>query len=271
MGTKPAGCADSQCGDWTSNREYSIFLPQNYNPNQAYPLIFAGPGCGGGSANIDRYDNNVNDQVIVIGLKPSVEIQAFNAISPNQGCFDDHEGDDSVDWVFYEDLYDTLASTLCFDRNRVFAGGNNSGATLANELGCKYAGDAMRPIRGVISNQGGLPSQAQYEPTCTDKPMAGFWAHFPEDTYRFPDSKFAINRAISVNHCIPGTSYDNATLINYPIGGGLPDDTCKQIAGCDELMVVCSFPGSSSHQGLLAVTELGGSTFLQSFMASATQ
>jgi poly(3-hydroxybutyrate) depolymerase len=93
--------------------------------------------------------------VIRVGLSPSAYWQAYHATNPGQGCFDDADGDNSVDWVFYEDLYDRLAGQLCFDRNRVFvAGEGRSGARLADELACKYAGDVTRPVRGVMSNAG---------------------------------------------------------------------------------------------------------------------
>ncbi len=95
--------------------------------------------------------------------------------------------------MFYENLYDALNPMLCFDRNRVFSAGNSSGAYFSNELGCKYAGDALRPVRGVLPNTGGLPTQAQYVPTCTNKPMAGMWVHEVNDQEMpFSGNKVAI-------------------------------------------------------------------------------
>lgn len=270
MGTKAADCLDAECGPWTSNREYSIFLPQGYDPNTAYPLVFEGPGCGGGSENIYTYDDNANNTVIRVGLKPSAEIQAIHATNPGSSCFDDRDGDNSVDWVFYENLYDALASSLCFDRNRVFAGGNSSGSVLANELGCKYAGDALRPIRGIMPHSGTLPAEPQQAPTCTTAPMAGMWIHTTGDTiYPFADTVPAINRAMALNDCTFGATYDTATLINYPIGGGQPQDTCKQIVGCDVLypLVVCLLAGGGHGGSSDSVVNPGVSTFLRSFLA----
>jgi len=164
MGIKDAGCADAKCGAWTDTRDYWVKLPTGYDNTKAYPLVFEGPGCGGQGNNlytIPAFDSTV----IRVGLSPSAYWQQYHATNPGQHCFDDKEGDDSVDWVFYEDLYDLFDTTLCFDRDRVFAGGNSSGAWLANELGCKYAGDAKHPIRGVLVNQGGLPTDPKYVPT----------------------------------------------------------------------------------------------------------
>lgn len=272
-GTK-TDCAHQPCiGDWTDSRDYSIFKPEGYVNTTPYMLVFEGPGCGGDSTSIYPYDNNANDTIIRIGLRPSqnVDIQAGHGTNPNQGCFDDKEGDDSVDFVLYENLYDLLDTQLCFDRNRVFAGGNSSGAWLANELGCKYAGDADRPIRGVMPNAGGLPDQPQFAPTCTDSSMAGFWVfEVGDSTHPFNQSAYAINRALSAN--CPGSflTYDSITREDYPIGGGNADDVCQRLVDeqCDPLtpMVVCALNGTGhgSHDPLI---NPGVATFLQSFLA----
>jgi poly(3-hydroxybutyrate) depolymerase len=263
MGTKLVGCADSNCGDWSYDREYVLFLPASYDSAKAYPLVFEGAGCAGTGQ--DVYPLNNDGTVIRVGLTPPP-----NAIghptNPGQGCFDDHEGDDSVDWVFYENLWDKLADELCFDKNRVFASGNGGGAWLANELGCKYAGDAVHPIRAIMPNTGGLPDDPRFVPTCTTKPMAGMWVHELGDTTNsFAGSQAAITRAMQVNGC-PGGNYAGATWDNFPIGGGNPDGTCQKMRGCPDLypLVVCPLPGSGhgSHDG---VANPGFSTFIKIF------
>jgi hypothetical protein len=268
MGTKDASCADSQCGAWSYARDYWVRLPTGYDKTKAYPLVFEGPGCGGHGNNL--YSIPVFDtSVIVVGLSPSAEAQAFHATNPGQGCFDNKEGDDSVDWVFYENLYDQLAGTLCFDRNRVFGSGYTSGGWLANELGCKYAGDATRPIRGILVDSGGLPTDPNYVPTCTAKPMAGFWSHETTDTTTpFLDDVVAMNRALVVNACgPPGVTYQTATFDPFPISG-LDSTSCKRYRACPNLypLVVCAFPGNgkSSHDNIVVP---GWPTFLKLFSA----
>jgi poly(3-hydroxybutyrate) depolymerase len=271
MGSKPAGCLDAVCGDWSSEREYTVFLPQNYDPSHPYTLLFLGPGCGGSSTSVYPIENNAQDTAIRVGLRPSAEIQAVHATNPNQGCFDDRDGDASVDFVLYETLYDSLESQLCFDRNRVFAGGISTGAVMANELGCKYAGDSQRPIRGVTASKGSLPTVSEQRPTCSGAPMAGMWINAIDDqTYPFNHTIAAIDLAISFNDCADGTSYETAAFENFPVGGGLPDDTCKRIAGCDPLypLVVCAMPGSGGHGSFDSIANPGFSTFLQSFLTA---
>ena len=89
-----------------------------------------------------------------------------------------------------------------------------AGVKKANELGCKYAGDPVRPIRGIMPNNGGLPDQSQFKPTCSMKGMAGFWINTPGDTtVPFTNNIFAMNRALTVNGCTPsGVTYATASV-----------------------------------------------------------
>jgi hypothetical protein len=276
MGTKPPNCADSKCGAWTDTRDYWVRLPTGYDMTKAYPLVFEGPGCGAKGNSLYTLAG-LDSTAIRVGLSPSAFWQAFHATNPHQGCFDESDGDNSVDWVFYENLYDRLAGQLCVDRNRVFASGEYSGGgRFADELACKYAGDATRPIRGVMSNSGDWPSAPYVPPTCTTKPMAGMWVHQIGDTTRqWSRTKIAIARAMAVNGCTLGTGYDDASFDPFPIvavNPGIstsPDTTsCRRIKGCLEIspLVVCLLPGNQ-HSSNSNVVEPGWPTFLKLFSA----
>jgi hypothetical protein len=273
MGNQAGDCADTNCGPWSYNREYFVTLPMGYDKTKAYPLVFEGPGCGSGGTSVYPLTDptagnaqNAGNTVIRVGLTPPPNTIG-HATNPGQGCFDDKEGDSSVDWVFYEDLYDRLAGQLCFDKNRVFSTGNSSGAWFSNELGCKFAGDPTRPVRGIMPNTGGLPTTPPSQvTTCTNKPMAGMWVGETND----PENPFshnidAINRAIQVNGCTGGP-WGTTPTADYPIGGGKPDTTCKQITGCPALypLVVCLIPGNQ-HASHDDTTNPGFTTFLKFF------
>jgi len=106
-------------------------------------------------------------------------------------------------------------------------------------------------------------------PTCSDSPLAGMWVHETNDsTNPFSGNKVAIARAMSVNGCTIGTSYDTTTFDNYPIGGGNADSTCKKIQGCPALfpLVVCELPGNGhgSHDN---VVNPGAAVFISDFYA----
>jgi hypothetical protein len=268
MGTKDAKCADSKCGAWGPYpRDYWLRLPTGYDKTKAYPLVFEWPGCASYGNNL--YNIPIFDMTVIrVGLSPSADAMAFHATNPGGGCFDDHEGDDSVDWVFYENLYDMLGGTLCFDRNRVFSAGNRSGAWLSNELGCKYAGDATRPIRGIMPRAGGLPTDPRYVPTCTDKPMAGMWVYEISDgTNPFTGSIVAMNRALMVNGCTPaGVTFQTATFDPFPISA-TDSTSCKKFKGCPDLypLVVCPLLGISQDGTNDSVVNPGWSTFITLF------
>jgi poly(3-hydroxybutyrate) depolymerase len=263
MGRKPACCADGVCGAWSYARDYVVWLPKGYDNTKAYPLVFQGPGCGGAALNVLPL-GDAGAQVIRVGLTPPPnDIQRVNL--PGQGCFDDDDGDSSVDWVFYEDLYDRLAAHLCFDRNRVFASGNQGGGSFADALGCKYAGDAARPIRGVLVDNGGLPAEPLYAPTCTTSPMPGIWIFKTTSAAVVAASKRAISRAMVVNGCTTATTYDDATFEAFPIANN-PAQVCQRIMGCPPPypLVVCTL-ARGAQSGDEDVTSPAFSAFLSLF------
>jgi polyhydroxybutyrate depolymerase len=279
-GEKEADSSDSIIdGPWTMTREYFVWLPPDYDPNHPYPLVIQGPGCGG--TGVDVYslspsngavagDEGVNGSVIRVGLTPPPASEFGHAEAPFQGCFDDKEGDDSLEWPFYEAVLDQLKAEVCYDENRVFASGNSSGAWLAEELGCKYAGTTDGyAIRAIAENSGGLPTDPAKVPACSNQPMAGFWIFEVNDgTHPFNLAKYAINRAMQFAGCTIGVGYDDTMFESYPIGNGMPDDTCKKILGCpvDYPLVVCAMSGTG-HGGHEDVANPGFATFIESLAA----
>ncbi len=263
-GFKPMDCADSKCGAWSYEREYFLTLPAGYDKDKAYPLVLQGPGCGATGADVYSLSSDIADSVIRVGLTPPPN-DIGHATNPGQGCFDDKEGDDSVDWVFYENLYDRLATQLCFDRHRVFAGGQDSGAWFANELTCKYAGDATRPIRGVLASGGGLPTDPKYAPTCSGKPFAGiFLTTAPSNENVFEYDIVAPIFALRTDGC-SSTDLTDPPLENFATGGGNADSLCQRILGCPGLepIIRCKLP--TNPVSLVPIVNPAFSTFLELF------
>lgn len=270
-GTKDPGATGNE-GPWAYEREYFVWLPADYDNTRAYQLVLQGPGCGSNGTAVFPLSPpggspGNNNNVIRVGVTPPP-----NAINhteaPNAGCFDDKEGDDSVDWIYYENLIDWLDTRFCFDRNRVFASGNSSGAWWGNELACIYSGHATYPIRGIGVNTGGLPPEGPTGPTCVDNPMSGLWIHAVNDTVNpFSGNIRAIERAMTVNGC-ESTDYANAPKVDYPIGGNNQPDTCKLISGCpaEYPLVVCALPGND-HDSHDSVANPAITTYLNGFAA----
>ncbi len=247
-GTKAAD-ATGVPGPWAYNRDYYVWLPPGYDAAKPYPMVIQLPPCTVAGNNVYSLapDNTgsagVNGNVIRIGL--SSPPAAFQS-QPEPGCFDEYEGDDSIDFPFYEAMMDAVRGQLCFDQNRVFASGYAPGGGLASQLACKYAGDTRGyAIRAALVNEGGDRVSAPAI-TCTGKPAAGLFVHHVADPIvPFTIAKAAINRLLSVNGCaVP--DYDAAPKHDYPIGGGQAPGVCQRIGCCPTAtpVVVCALPGN---------------------------
>jgi hypothetical protein len=271
MGTKDAHCADSACGPWMYARQYYVRLPYNYDNKKVYPLVFEPISCGGKANNIILL-GAVDETMIRVGLGPPPS-DIGHSTNPNQGCEDDAEGDDSVEWDFYERLYDRLAERTCFDKNRVFVLGQHHGGTMADQYACKYAGDATRPIRGVLSDGGGLwpdqfntPAIPMRNPTCSNKPLAAIWIDGKGNaSIPFTFVMAAIANGMKADGCTIGTGFLDAMFDPFPIGGDQPDDACKVIKGCPATspLVVCALNNNNVSNSGFRVPAF--TTFLKLF------
>jgi len=279
-GVKDADCAaklggQAKCGPWSVPRDYYVWLPPAYAKTQAYPLVVQGPGCGATGTDVyslspTNTDANagVDGTVIRVGLTPP-PVSIGHGTNENQGCFDDKEGDDSVDFVFFEKLLDTLKAELCYDENRVFVAGNSSGAWLANELVVKYAGNTKGyAVRGVIANTGGLPNEPRFAPTPSGHPYAGLWVFEVDDAGAgFSSPKYAIDKAMRAAGCV-ANGYDTAQLEAFALGGGPLATACKRIAGCSTLfpLIVCPLAGNG-HGAHNEIVNPGSAAFIDMLAA----
>jgi len=134
-------------------RQFDIFVPLDYDPNIAYPLVFAWHG-----RSVEQPESlgllipsvvnaaATDDAIIVLPLG-----QQF--IGPE---FPDARfgWDFSLDQIYSRDVdfFDTLlawvSETYCVDRERVFSFGFSNGASFTNLLGC-LRGDVIRAIAPV--------------------------------------------------------------------------------------------------------------------------
>jgi hypothetical protein len=260
-GEKAPNCASGpRCGAWSMRRSFRVVLPGAYDPQQPYALVIHGDGCGSsGYEGVFSPPNSFNVPIHV-GVVPALPTE----YGPGFDCFDDQEGDDSLDWVFYERLYDKLNAELCFDRRRVFVSGHAS--AFANELACKYAGDAVRPVRGVLVNNGTFPAEPGRLPTCSQAPLSGIWVHELDGYYDppFDNAKRAVTRAMAVGQC-PGGDYDHAQKESFQIGFGTEAFVCERIVGCSPLYPLIVCPLSTTSRNHLDVADPAFETFVRQF------
>ena len=201
-------------GPWSYERKFYVSLPPAYDPTKAYALAVELPGCG--ATGRDVYPLRMaREQIIRVGLTPPPNA-IEHGTAPNQQCFDDYEGDDSVDFVFFEEVLTQLNARFCYDRSRVLVLGNSSGANMANQLACHYAGNRDGyAVRGVLTANGGLNTDAELGLTCSGAPLAGLWVGEVESAvYPFERLENAVNRAMVVGGC-EASELDVATLEDF--------------------------------------------------------
>jgi poly(3-hydroxybutyrate) depolymerase len=135
-----------------TEREYYLKLPENYDPDNSYPLIFAYHGFTSDHTVFSEgeYDlqEAVGDDAILVYP---------NALEINGETQWDYE----ADLDFFDDLYAELEANLCFDKRKVFATGHSDGAGFTHTLGCKRGNvlRAIAPVSGTFLDYEGCTGQ----------------------------------------------------------------------------------------------------------------
>jgi hypothetical protein len=217
------------------NRGWWVYVPEDYDPNKPYKVIYSGAGCGDNNLFNSGEDgfpyNNVDDgDAILVGLD-------YDTYSEVPGCYDNRDPQ-SNDFTFFPWLQSQIESEFCVDTNGEFFSGYSSGAWLGQQLDCAFPDK----LRGVVSVTGCEPGAAgypgaQYSP-CVDEPTAAFFVKDfgdQDDTYAciLP----ACARVLEQNGCSVTTCnpLDPTLTTPYAVPAGVtpPAGTvCVQFNGC---------------------------------------
>lgn len=131
-------------------RQYIVVLPESYDPERAYALVFAYHGLG------DNY-RNFAAALAFEGYAGEDAILVYPQGTPSLGGQNGWVfGAEERDLAFFDALYATLTDELCVDLGSVHAVGFSFGGYMSNALAC-HRGEVLRGI-GVMS--GALPSRA---------------------------------------------------------------------------------------------------------------
>jgi polyhydroxybutyrate depolymerase len=127
-------------------REYILRVPENYDPDQPYRLIFGWHPWGGSAQQIESrgyfgLESVIDDQAILV----APEGQDFR----NNGLGWGNEGGEDVG--FLHAMLDRFSSQLCIDENRIFSTGFSFGAMFSFTLACSQ-GSKMRAIAPQAGN-----------------------------------------------------------------------------------------------------------------------
>jgi polyhydroxybutyrate depolymerase len=192
------GLTAEQMADGQAEREYFVYLPQGFDGNQPYPVVFYGPGCGASGVEGTPLTGSLGQDAILVFLLQ------------HNSCFStgDNPEQRSPELNYFEQVLAEIQANYCTDLGRVFVSGYSSGAWLSNLLAC-YHGDK---IRGIGTAAGGFrPPVAE----CVGQVAAIMHAGTMDDAN--PISRLDDNgveygsiagrdRLIEVNGCTPGMS-----------------------------------------------------------------
>ena len=134
-GEDPTGIAQSLevAGE---NRTFELYLPADYDPAYAYPLIFAWHGGGGTGTWARSYmglDGAAGADAVVVypdGLDDGWGTTVWD-LDP-----------ESFDFAFFDEMLAHLKANLCIDDARLFSTGWSLGGYMSNSLGC-YRADVL--------------------------------------------------------------------------------------------------------------------------------
>jgi poly(3-hydroxybutyrate) depolymerase len=136
-------------GATTNTRSYVLSVPDVYDANEPYPLVFAWHGLGGsgtGARQYFRIEQQAGGQAIFV--YPSalpLESQGGQPawdLSPT-----------GIDAAFFDALLADLSQKYCINQSRVFSTGHSWGGFFTNRLGCSR-GNVLRAVAPVA---GGRP------------------------------------------------------------------------------------------------------------------
>jgi poly(3-hydroxybutyrate) depolymerase len=198
-----------QGGSWVESmvmtdggsRPYSVWLPNDYDPARAYPVIGLLHGCGNGTNNVPMERQTGGDAILFRGTGSAAGT-----------CWE--SGANSADVAFVDAMLADVQARFCADSSRTFVVGYSSGSWLADQLACIRAD----VLRGVATVAGGNPGVRN----CTG-PIAQIFVHDTDDMSNgIESSESARDRLLMENNC--DTSID-------PV----PEDPepCVRYQGCD--------------------------------------
>lgn len=223
-------------GDLT--REYSLYLPESYDGNEAFPLVITLHGFLNSRQQIADWSKwgELAEEENFIAVFPQGAGTPTRWNAGNAGFIGDYDVDDVA---FIGGLIDALSRELCVDAAQIYVNGLSNGGGMTNRLACELS-DVVAAV-GTVSG-----AYTSWDEECTPtRPVPVIAFHGTEDTIvpfegtrsgDFPSvQSWALNWAqrngcdsaavsVPVNVAINATVYpgcnDSADVILYVIEGG---------------------------------------------------
>lgn len=216
----PTGPQSMTVGE--DERTYIVSLPDGYDPQNAYPLIFAFHGRGGSGEGVS---NQWYFGIEQTGGTPSIFVYP-DGLADDMGT--GWPNQDGRDVAFFDAMVETLTGGYCVDENRVFSSGHSYGGIMSFTLACERASvlRAVAPVAGARWAQG----------SCSG-PVAALGIHGnPDDDVGYDLGLAAIGRIIETNGCDTSSTAGYAPTefcTSYACDSGYPVIWCEHQSGHD--------------------------------------
>lgn len=202
-------------------REYILKVPDGYDANKPYKLIFGWHWRGG-------IANDVASGTIIGGPYYGLESRAAGSaifVAP-EGIDMGWANTNGRDIAFLHAMLDLFNSKLCIDQGRIFSTGFSYGGMMSDSIGCEMAD----VFRAIAPNSGALYSGCKQ---ANDHPIAALVMHGNNDTVvPLADGQAARDVFLERNACgTETTPVDPSPCVSY--------------SGCTEgyPVVYCEFSG----------------------------
>ncbi|HVZ75050.1 MAG TPA: hypothetical protein VHJ20_21860 [Polyangia bacterium] len=214
-------------------RDYWVYLPEGYNPDRAYPVVYVAPGCGGKGNSAQPIQNASGSDAIVIGLD-------YSSSATGRDCFMTEAFPDPEN-NYVEETAGHVADSFCVDKSRVFIEGFSSGSWISYMSGCVDGGpNGIFKAHGNATGnwQGSLPLSACKGAT------AYFGAHDSGDPQSYNSYPGGRDNVLKQNGCTSPpvtTTFDPGPMVKAPSGN--VTIKCVQYMGCMAPTVFCTTTG----------------------------
>lgn len=231
-GRQSAGCGSQstlQNGTRTLNidgtqREYILKIPNGYDNNTPYRLIFVWHPLGGSASmsagNWDGLENRANGTAIFVAPNG---LQGGDGGASGRGWWNV----DNNDMLFFAEVFEEVTSNLCVDKHRVFSTGFSFGGMMSYSIG--FETDVFRAIAPTSGGLNYTPHQKN-----NTAPLAIMAFHGDTDNVvPLSAGQGARDAYVERNNCQSQTQ-------------SVDPSPCVEYQGCDVPTIWCGYTGGHS-------------------------
>lgn len=217
-----------------SSREYILAVPDDYDPDNAYRLVFTWHPWGGSAQQVAGSGSGGYYGLLSASGGQAIFVSPEGLDFGGNGLGWGNEGGQDI--AFLEAMLDRFDAELCFDHNRVFSTGFSFGGMMSNAVGCAGLARAIAPMAGNSQVSG-----------CADgtQPVAFMGFHGESDqVVSLSGGQAARDVFVERNGCGAETASDSDWC--DVAGSNFAPCACTTYDGCDDGFPVtwCEYNGT---------------------------